>query len=260
MRQIINKALGLFNLRLTKKSTFDNLIRENKSAEDIEFLMALDPDSRSQVVDYLRSYTSQIRQDLFVLSKLNFKRNGYFVEFGATDGVELSNTCLLEKEFNWTGILAEPAKTWHSQLRKNRKAHIETKCVWKKSGEKLLFNQTEAGIFSTIDDFSSNDLHKGSRVGGKKYQVETISLIDLLDKFQAPKVIDYLSLDTEGSEFEILESFDFSQYQIKVITCEHNYTPQRERIYDLLTKNGFTRQLESLSKYDDWYVSNSSTQ
>ena len=50
---------------------------------------------------------AQLKQDLFVLATLNFKRNGYFVEFGATSGVDISNTCLLEFDFGWRGILAE---------------------------------------------------------------------------------------------------------------------------------------------------------
>jgi hypothetical protein len=70
---------------------------------------------------------SQYKQDLFVLTQLGFKRNGFFVEFGATDGVELSNTYILEKQFDWSGILAEPAKCWHEALERNRKAFIEKK-------------------------------------------------------------------------------------------------------------------------------------
>ena len=161
----------------------------------------------------------------------------------------------MEKEFQWNGVLAEPAQMWHRELRQNRSVSIETKCVWKESGQTVKFNETEIGDLSTIDSFSEKDLHSEARKSGTRYDVETISLIDLLETHNAPKVIDYLSIDTEGSEYEILRNFDFDRYQFKVITCEHNNTPQREKIYDLLTRNGYMRKFEALSKYDDWYVS-----
>lgn len=62
---------------------------------------------------------SQLLQDVFVLHELNFKEGGFFVEFGATNGVELSNSHLLEKEFHWQGILAEPARVWYDDLKKS---------------------------------------------------------------------------------------------------------------------------------------------
>jgi hypothetical protein len=76
----------------------------------------------------------------------------------------------------------------------------------------------------------------------------------MLKKYNAPKQIDYLSIDTEGSEFEILNSFNFDLYDIKIITCEHNYTPMRKKIYSLLTKNGYDRKYSEYSQFDDWYV------
>ena len=104
---------------------------------------------------------SQLRQDLFVLSELSYKRNGFFVEFGATNGIDLSNTHLLETKFDWSGVLAEPAKIWHSELLANRKAFIELDCVWKSTGETLVFNEVThenyKGEFSTIDSFSKSD-------------------------------------------------------------------------------------------------------
>ena len=121
-------------------------------------------------------------QDLFVLSEVEFKTGGYFVEFGATDGVDLSNTYMLEKSFGWTGILAEPARVWHSELRKNRACHIDTSCVWTQSNAALTFNASDFGEYSTIDSYSSSGRHAGLRRSGEKYNVETISLIDLLDK------------------------------------------------------------------------------
>ena len=202
---------------------------------------------------------SQIEQDLFVLHELDNKRNGYFVEFGATNGLDLSNTHLLEKEFGWTGILAEPAHIWHNDLLKNRSCHISFDCVWSKSGETLEFNEVSAAELSTIDSFSGSDGHSQTRAEGKKYNVYTVSLIDLLKKYNAPKDIDYLSIDTEGSEYDILSAFDFDAYNIKIITCEHNYTPMQEKIYKLLTSKGYTRKFTECSYFDDWYVLNERT-
>ena len=76
----------------------------------------------------------------------------------------------------------------------------------------------------------------------------------MLRKHKAPKYIDYLSIDTEGSEFEILNSFNFAEYSFGVITCEHNYGQNRNAIYDLLSQNGYYRRFEKLSKFDDWYT------
>jgi hypothetical protein len=66
--------------------------------------------------------------------------------------------------------------------------------------------------------------------------------------------IDQLSLDTEGSEYEILAAHDFTSRRIHVITCEHNYSPARERVRQLLEQNGYERVLPDLSLWDDWYV------
>lgn len=197
---------------------------------------------------------SQLHQDTFALIVNGFKRNGFFVEFGATNGFELSNTHLLEHEYGWTGILAEPATMWHSHLHKNRSCFIEEDCVWSATGETLSFDMVDSGELSTISSFSKTDGHGKSRQNKTTYEVATISLADLLEKYSAPKVIDYISIDTEGSEYEILKNFDFDTYQFNLITVEHNYTPTRDKLLKLLTKNGYRRVFEHLSKWDDWYV------
>jgi hypothetical protein len=84
--------------------------------------------------------------------------------------------------------------------------------------------------------------------------VQTVSLEDLLQEHQVPPKNDYLSIDTEGSEFEILSHFDFAKYEISVITCEHNFTASREKLFDLLTSHGFVRTMQAISNVDDWYV------
>lgn len=196
---------------------------------------------------------AQLKQDIFVLLETGFKRGGFFVEFGATNGVDLSNTWLLEKAFGWTGILAEPARIWHDALRQNRTAAIDTRCVWSQSGVTLDFSVADDPEFSTLSNFRVETAKRG--VGSSTYAVETISLLDLLQSNGAPAFIDYLSVDTEGSEFEILKDFDFRKFQFGVITVEHNHNKtNRDRLYALLTSKGYIRKYQSLSRWDDWYV------
>lgn len=199
---------------------------------------------------------AQFRQDIFVLHELNFKNNGYFVEFGATNGVDFSNTHLLEFQFNWNGILAEPAKTWHLELLKNRNSIIDKDCVYSESNKSLDFFELEG--MSGISKFAQNDMFSRYRTrNANKYSVNTISLNDLLERHNAPRLIDYVSIDTEGSEFEILNAFDFNKYEVKIFTIEHNYNKhQREQIKLLLNSKGYIRKYKECSKYDDWYVKN----
>lgn len=223
--------------------------------EALDFLKSMNRAERKKCMAHMPHSRSQIFQDLFVLNWLNYKRSGYFVEFGAADGVIYSNSHLLEKELGWSGILAEPARVWRADLERNRTAHIDTRCVWKSTGETLVFNEVALGELSTIDDFSDHDSHSKSRETGSRYEVSTVSLNDLLETHDAPDVIDYLSIDTEGSELEILSALDFERYKFRVITCEHNFTPARRDIHWLLVVNGYHRICVDQSRFEDWYVS-----
>jgi FkbM family methyltransferase len=254
MKGFINKLLGKFDVQLTRKSSYETFLSRREKYGVYELAELIDSVHLPVFFESLQYSKAQLRQDIFVLSELGFKREGYFVEFGATNGVDLSNSYLLEKQFGWNGVLAEPARKWHFDLGSNRKVNIEHDCVWTNTGEKLLFNEVDYGELSTIDSFSDSDVHRKSRMTGIKYEVNTISLNHLLDKYSAPKEIDYLSIDTEGSEFKILKAFDFSKYKFNVITCEHNFTPMRQQIYTLLSKNGYKRKLTELSSFDDWYI------
>ena len=251
---LINKFLALLNLRITRKTTFDKLFQKAFYCDD--YKQQVDVLLTSDLLRGLRGSRSQLeqRQDMFVLAQLNFKTAGFFVEFGAANGVDLSNTYLLEKNFGWSGILAEPSKSFHQNIFDNRNCHIEKKCVWKNSEDSLTFRECEIGELSTLSQFTKDDFHENLRTNSTEYTVETISLNDLLVKYDAPKIIDYLSIDTEGSEYEILNAFNFEKFRFRLITCEHNYV-NREKIYNLLSSKGYKRVFENLSKCDDWYVS-----
>src|SRR6185312_2847612 len=196
---------------------------------------------------------SQIFQDLFILYFFKGKKNGFFVEFGATNGVDLSNTFLLEKDYEWKGIVAEPGRVWESELKKNRNCYIDTHCVWTTSGNTMKFNETTTAELSSLHLFSNEDFLSSQRIQHATYDVTTVSLNDLLLNYKAPFEIDYLSIDTEGSELEILQAFDFEKYCIKVITVEHNFTLKRQQIFELLSAKGYQRVFTKISLFDDWY-------
>ncbi len=207
-------------------------------------------------VEHLPHSHAQLLQDLFVLHRTGSKRNGYFVEFGATDGVDLSNTCMLERRHGWNGILAEPYPVWHAALAANRRAAIDHRCVWTASGEQMAFVAAHAPELGSLRAYADDDVHAARRTAdASEIQVDTVSLVDLLEQHGAPRDIDYLSVDTEGSELDILSAFDFSRYRIRIISVEHNYMDAtREGIRLLLAEHGYRREFESFSNWDDWYV------
>jgi hypothetical protein len=116
------------------------------------------------------------------------------------------------------------------------------------------FAEAPDAKFSTISEFRDQDSHLNSRKDSSIYQVKTVSLRDLLLTHNAPAQVNFLSIDTEGSEYLILEDFDFTEYKFDLICVEHNHTSNQERIFQLLTANGYKRIHTELSQWDDWYV------
>ena len=264
-RSVLRK-LRKFGVGITSSTNLDNLnfnLRILKATEKklaiLSQLYRLDNRvfSKLDLSKLIQKSTSQLGQDCVALVVSEFKRDGFFVEFGATNGIDLSNTYFLETEFNWNGILCEPAKFWKEELVKNRGANLDFDCVWSVTNDKIEFNEVDYKELSTIAEFSNSDMHIKDRRYGKSYIVNSVSLIDLLVRHNAPSVIDYLSIDTEGSEFEILSQFDFSRFSFRFVSCEHNYGSNREKIFQLMISHGYRRILVEHSEFDDWYVNES---
>lgn len=233
---------------------WDYLIAHRNVAADL----SLDHNSVAFLAHCLKHFSfskAYHLQDLYVTYKLAGKREGFFVEFGAADGVFLSNTFYLEKHLDWDGILAEPLPEWNRKLLRNRDASIDNRCVWRESGKTLEFVVARAyPELSSLKGFGESDSYAQARkVDSEIIPVETVSLNDLLTEYDAPHTIDYLSIDTEGSEYEILSTFDFERFQVRILTVEHNFTETREPIRQLLQSHGFVREFEIFSKNDDWY-------
>lgn len=259
---LIKQIRGLaekFGVAVIKQDTLDAIVARSNYFEPFERWAspAVPLDLREWVLVNLSKSKAQLQQDLFVSYFFpNLDLGGFFVEFGATNGISLSNSYLLEKEFNWNGILAEPGRIWHKELAQNRKCSISYDCVFSVTGEVVQFSEVKVPELSTISTYQASDSHSEIRKKNARYNVPTVSLHDLLVCNQAPRDITYLSIDTEGSEYDILKDFPFWNWDISIITVEHNYTENREKLDQLLQENGFTKVLEEVSQFDSWYLSN----
>ena len=195
----------------------------------------------------MKSY-SQLNQDLNVISFFNNKNDMYFIDIGANDGKTLSNTFLLEKQYNWKKIYDKVLDGAFEKLSKCRNVICDNNAVFRKSGLSLEFS--ESNLLSGITNFI--DRHEHAKKGNQII-VKTITLQSLLDNYKAPKIIQYFSLDTEGTELEILKSVDFSTYTFLYINLEHNNVePRRSEIRTLLLNNGYLYKGEN--KWDDDYI------
>jgi len=238
-----------------------------KQAYDQKVLSDIDDEILFKFIEHIKNLKiqsySQILQDIFAYFIIENKFDNTFLEFGATNGISLSNTFMLEKELGWSGLLAEPDIQWIDALKKNRpNTKVITKCIWKKSEEKLNFFSSDMGELSTLEEFKFNELQsmpvntEVRNKSGKNIIVDTISLNDVVKKNFKGICPSYISVDTEGSEFEILNSFNFSDYRPAVFTVEHNFTKAEKQIDELMKNENYTRIFKKLTVFDAWYVSN----
>jgi FkbM family methyltransferase len=177
-------------------------------------------------------YYSQSGQDQYVNENFFFnKENGVFVDVGAFDGVLGSNTCFFERTLNWKGICIEPNPELFENLCLNRTSININACASDEKGTKEFLqivghNETLSGLVekydprqrALVDQIASqhNDIHHF-------LEVECILLMDIFKEYSID-YIDYLSVDTEGGELDILKSINYDEVFIDVIDVENNYS------------------------------------
>jgi FkbM family methyltransferase len=183
-------------------------------------------------------YYSQNGQDEYILNKyFRNKLHGYFIDIGAEDGIDKSNTYAFEK-IGWTGLCVEASPSRFSILRKNRKCHCENVAISAECGE-FDFIDIQGygkGLSGIVKNYDKRHLKRIERetennsqtISKQVVKVRAIPLQALLDKHNYSE-IDYCSIDVEGSELSVLDSIDYSKTRIKVISVEDNYNDQRIR-------------------------------
>jgi FkbM family methyltransferase len=196
---------------------------------------------------------SQYGQDLFALNILRGMREGFFLDSGASDGVSVSNTLLLERDYGWRGICVEPNRRLFAELERNRRCLCLNCCLYDSdTSVDFIEADTLGGIVADYDPSLLNQVK--ALVGEQPTTVErpARSVRSILQTSGAPRIIDYWSLDTEGSELRILRAFPFDEYSFRVLTVEHNWLPVRDEIRRFLHTRGY-RWVAELG-CDDGYV------
>ena len=193
----------------------------------------------------LASFPSQIGQDKWVLfTVFPGRTDGFFVDVGSGDGITHSNTFTLERR-GWTGICIDPFPTRMEQ----RTCRIFEEVVYGERGKRVAFHMAGevGGIAESLDTWK-REAEKAPAV-----EFTTVTLGDILDRAQAPRFIEFMSLDIEGAELEALRALPFDKYRFGAMAIEHNYEGRkRNDIQALLEGQGYRRVRTWMQ--DDFYV------
>lgn len=171
---------------------------------------------------------SQYGQDATVNELLGNLENGIFFDIGANDGTTFSNSLLFEEK-GWTGICVEPHPEIFTELKNNRKCHLVNAAV-SNINAKVNFMVVEgpgnmlSGIVDFFDDHHMERIDKSiAKNGGSKkiIEIEALTPVTILKRYNTDH-IDFLSIDVEGCDLAILQSFDFNSTKVNMITVENN--------------------------------------
>jgi len=192
-------------------------------------------------------------QDSWVLQTLNNKTNGIFVDLGSGDGVKFNNTFALEKDYDWMGVCVESNQSKYNDLVNNRTSVNRNIVIYNYKGQCVI---DENGRITT----------------GSGTTVDCDTFENIMIDSGVPNQIDYLSINIAGNELDVLRTIDFNNYEIKLITVDHDYyfsnMYYKWEIFYFLSDNGFTRVVSDahcLEQYadeygrqpfEDWYVNN----
>lgn len=203
------------------------LISKTASSLDLDFQKKYTMvTSEHPFIDY-----SQAKQSALVLKLLNYKVGGYYVELAANDWKVLSNGLSLETFYNWSGVCIEPNPEYFEGLLSNRKCTLYTNPVSAMSNDKVKFNFEHATSGIIHNDYDN----KVSTSSSSATEMLTTTLMSVLSHARAPFEIDFLSLDVEGAEFDVMRHFDFGLYQIKVLSIER----PSKHLHNLLSHHGY---------------------
>ena len=199
-------------------------------------------------MDKLNKYYSQNGEDYILCNFFNFKQNGYFIDVGAFDGVHLSNSYCFE-QLGWKGICIEPQSLYHKHCKDSRPLTtcIHAACVDNDNIKELTIDTDSTGLFSGVnlstEQKNINEHYSTIKkeIITTKEEVVPATTLDALLKKHLPNKdkIDFISIDVEGFEINVLKGLDLSKYAPRILLIETNTQEEQTDISSYLEQHGY---------------------
>ncbi len=208
------------------------------------------------VISILKKNLAQIRDNLFFSTKsysqegedlvlarfFGNKKNGFYVDVGANHPKRYSNTYYFYKK-GWSGINIDPLPESKKLFDKYRKRDINLNIGISDKPGKMKYYMFEESQLNTFSEKVKNERKKNGKKIISEIDVKLEKLSFVLDKYVKNKEIDFLSIDTEGFDFNVLKSNDWDKYKPKVIIVEILNSKLEDfvndKIYIFLKENGY---------------------
>jgi len=187
------------------------------------------------------SYRAQNGEDRWLEAYFGAKGSGFFVDVGAYDGMNLSNTYHFEQS-GWTGILVEPDPVMAQRCRQCRPRSMIYQCAIagpESKGETAFF-QVAAGEAYSTTSLTPAHRQRLNHLGLQWREVRVpVRTLDSILEESAPPAIDFVSIDVEGGELAVLRGFDIGRWKPAVVIVESNATTRDAEVRRYFVANGY---------------------
>ncbi len=194
---------------------------------------------------------AQFAEDRILAAIFGERADGCCVEVGANDGRTGSASYLFEKR-GWDCLLVEPIPSLAQEIRKHRACRVVNCAASSSAGEARFFVAEGAEAVSGLG-LTPERMEWIRRAGGtiKETTVPTATLDSLLEEAGFTE-LEFVTIDVEGHELEVLEGFDLSRYRPRIVIIEDNSTAGNERVARHMTDHGYVHF--SRTGVNEWYA------
>ena len=182
-------------------------------------------------------FQGQFFQDMVAFFFFQNKKEGFYIDIGANDGISGSNTYIFE-QIGWNGVCIEPHPVAYKYLKKYRKCDCYNVALSTEVNENVDFFKASASVLSGLNEGMEESHKQWAKDSGKTeiIKVKTVTFDEIMANYPTVNHIDFMSLDVEGYEIPILETINFNKYTFGFITVENNDT---EKIMEIMQKNRY---------------------